>query len=449
VSVAFIYVDAPSADVANDNVSVFVGLPGDHTPPEYRHAVLLSTVFSWGRNARKSWLEKQGIFIMDELAKPDLKHEQSSAPSASQHRHENAVAGPSTSSHRTSKRMRRSASQDSLSEDANRPEQPSDSTFQISQAQMGEQFYLRLVIGGLAKLFSAPLNVGIQLSLDRDGNRGPHGEPGSGAYSSIKGYQRVAKALRWHATDRIKELFDILLERVESHQTELILTHQHTIYVPLLEDINTNRLLFKTLENGNIELFRLTTSLPDRQNRQDILHRVARLAFLTHLLEQPMWFRRDGKIELFDVEDLTRLKHVATNRERLESDILNHYFLELHRLAPDLRASPKPSYKERLRFWRYVDIEYCDYVAYFASLPKKNDGDKERDFLNATLLVRVLIDNEAWFRDELGQTFGEELSVGNCGYCRISVVTDAILTVAQTRTFARLLLTGSRKTWPN
>lgn len=305
---------------------------------------------------------------------------------------------------------------ESLSEDANRAEPPSDPTFQISQAQMGEPMYLRLVIGGLAKLFSTPPNVGIELSLDRNGNRGPHGEPGSGAYGSIKSYQRAAKARGWHASVRVNALFDILLERVESHQIELVNTHQHTVYVPLVdEDINTNRLLFKRMENGNIELFRLISSPPDREKHQDILHRLARLAFLTHLLEQPMMYKRDGKIELHEVTNPARLEQVTTNRARITNDLLNYYFSELHRLAPDLRASPKPSDQERLRFWRYVDIEYCDYVAYFASQPKNTFADAERNFLNATLLVRVLIDNEAWFREEFKKPFAAGLSVENCG----------------------------------
>jgi hypothetical protein len=279
---------------------------------------------------------------------------------------------------------------------------------------MGVPIYLRLVIGGLAKLFSTPPNVGVELSLDRNGNRGPHGEPGSGALSSINGYQVSAEESKWHASVRIKNLFDILLKRVGYHQRALVRTHQETVYVPLLKDITADELLFNRIENGDIELYHMPTSPPDRKKKQDIWHRLARLAFLAHLLEQPMWYSRNGKIELHEVNDAECLEQVATNGARMERDILYHYFSELHRLDPNLRASPDPSYEEHLRFWRYIDIEYRDYVAYSASLPKDTFADAERNFLNATLLVRVLIDNEAWFHTAFPDSLAEGLSVENC-----------------------------------
>lgn len=220
-------------------------------------------------------------------------------------------------------------------------------------------------------------------------------EVGNGALGSIQGYQTAARLQDWHSGDRIQSLFQRLLDRVQFQRDELIKSSQYGEFVPYLGDITANTIEFQDID-GHPEIFRLnSTPLSYESPRRDVVHILARLAFLTHFLSR--------------VPDTSprRAESLATARHRLESDILDTYFGS--RDTPSSNATSVA----RIRFWRFLDIEYCDYVAYWASQPKHTVLKANQDFAQSVKFIHVLADNETSFA-QLGIELPEAFSIQEC-----------------------------------
>lgn len=274
----------------------------------------------------------------------------------------------------------------------------------ISQLDFAQPPFIEQIVEELAKTYSRPGSTSQVLSIATHGARGPHMDVGRGAHGSVQGYRIAAEKENWHKSPLVKDLFKTLLARVQHHQDELIASSVHGRFVPYLGDVRAATSIFEDVPEGMARFVRFTINPDPSEPRRDIFHILARLAFLTHIVPNAVRDPRDrhnhrqGPIEI-------------TGQVCVESHTLYHYHRALHAFA---YANAVPAKEQRLRFWRFLDIEYCDYVAYFASQPQTTRELATRNFTQAVAFVRTLMSNQKFFDTQLNRPFTSNLEMDRC-----------------------------------
>lgn len=271
---------------------------------------------------------------------------------------------------------------------------------------------LLLVVKAYSELYAQEDHAGVTL---RQADDGSHRNIGTGALGRLNGWRVPAFENRWHASNQLDRLFDVLVNRVHHHIERLGITTSSTVFVPYIGDVHGGSITF-TGEgiHRKVKELRPSKDRLDDEDR-DILHILARLAFLTHILTLAN-FSTNVSERALPLNSRKRIWACGRAGGRVEAEILNVFFAERHTISD--RFPRSPSAGERARFWRFVDIEYCDYVAYFAEKAHKcHEADdiegRSKNLDEACLSLFVLEGDEEWFDTELHQSL-QEFSVSQC-----------------------------------